>query len=146
MNENKNAIYHSNEGEEEIPWKDSSQTWDIESYDNKNISEIPTQMYGSPYLINKLVLLCMEFKDIFSRVLTKEPSRLTPLTIELDLDNPDATKWQTPASRAPPRLQSTSKQEETRRQIQMLLDSDLIRPSRATNYGQILLTPKPNNE
>ena len=128
------------EGEEDIPEKESALTWDA-PLDSPAESNIPTKIYGSSELQAKLRALCTEFQDIFSRVLTTEPARIKPLTLEVD-----QTEWEQPKHRLPPRLQSTEKEAEIRRQIEHMLSINLIRASNTPYYSQVLLTPKPNGK
>jgi hypothetical protein len=58
----------------------------------------------------------------------------------------DLEKWQNSKNRRPPRLQTKAKQYETMRQINKMLANNVITKSQATEYSQVLLTPKPNDK
>ena len=49
-------------------------------------------------------------------------------------------------NRQPPRPQSSVKQQEIRRQVQEMLDNNVIEPSSATEYSQVHLQPKPEGK
>jgi hypothetical protein len=56
----------------------------------------------------------------------------------------DESKWRTNQNRGPPRPQSIVKQTALLSILQQLLDSNIIQPSQATEYSQVLLVPKPD--
>ena len=93
---------------------------------------------GSPYLRERLVALCLEFRSLFSNTLSPIPAKLKPFKLKVDM-----TKWEVPANRAPPRRLSPEKQFEVQKQISELLASGIIEKSDASFYSQILLVPKP---
>ena len=58
----------------------------------------------------------------------------------------DEDKWRLPCNRAPPRRHSEEKQKEIRKQVDALLDLGVIKESRATEWSQVHLVPKPTPE
>jgi transposase InsO family protein len=81
--------------------------------------------------------LLIRFKGILTD-LTDEPASVKP-PMELVVDE---SKWKKKSNRTPPRPQTIPKQDEIRRQIEMMLEKKIIQPSMATEYSQALLTPK----
>ena len=102
---------------------------------------IPTKIFGSELLQSRIRNLCMKYTHIFSRALSAQPALLPPFEIEVD-----ANKWTTNKNRRPPRLQTDFKNKEIFRQVELMLASHIIRPSKATEWSHPLLVPKPNNE
>ena len=95
---------------------------------------------GPPELQSKLHTLINEFKDIFSTEIFTQPAHIPPMDIPIESD-----KWEHIRNRQSPRSQTPLKQEETRKQIDLLLRLKCIQPSQATAWSQILLVPKPDN-
>lgn len=58
----------------------------------------------------------------------------------------DQSKWRKNCNRGPPRPVSTQKEQEIRRQIDKMLELNIIETSTATEYSQILLAPKPDGK
>jgi hypothetical protein len=58
----------------------------------------------------------------------------------------DEDKWRLPCNRAPPRKHSEEKQKEIRKQVDVLLELGVIKESRATEWSQVHLVPKPTPE
>ena len=107
--------------------------------DNNNESLIPTKIFGSEELKKKIILLCNQYKDIFSTKLKKDPADLPAMEIKVNSE-----KWNTAKHRGPPRVQSNAKQNETLRQVNEMLNSKIVQPSQASEYSHPLLTPKPD--
>ena len=84
---------------------------------------------GSPQLQAKLKALVREFIDVFATKVRKDPTAVEPMMID---DN-----------RAPPRKYSEEKQKEIRKQVDALLELGVIKESRATEWSQVHLVPKP---
>jgi hypothetical protein len=89
--------------------------WDVMP---TGMSDIPTHFQSA------IKHLCLDFADIFCREVKSEPARAEPLKVDIDWD-----KWRIPKNGGPPRPQSTEKMEETRSQIERMLELDLIEPS-----------------
>jgi predicted aspartyl protease len=47
---------------------------------------MPTQIYGNDALQEKIRQLCRKYKRIFSRSIRKEPAKVDPMSIEIDLE------------------------------------------------------------
>jgi hypothetical protein len=89
---------------------------------------------------NALVNLCKEFKDIFSLVVRDIPADVTPMKLQVKKD-----LWEVPRNSMPPRVQSTQRLAEIRRQVKLMIALNVISPSLARHYSQVLLVPKPDN-
>lgn len=81
-----------------------------------------------------------KYKHVFSRTVNKTASKLPPMTLQVDED-----MWEVSRHRLAPRLQSVAKQEEIIKQIKKMTDLNVIQPSQATEWSQVMLAPKPNN-
>jgi hypothetical protein len=67
---------------------------------------------GSADLQRNIRLLCNEYIDIFSPKVRKEPARVPPLSMEVDLD-----KWKDKRNRLSPRFLTRDKDADLRKQI-----------------------------
>ena len=67
---------------------------------------IPTQIFGSPELQQRLKRLLQQYSHIFSRVLSKEPAKITPFRLTVDTE-----KWDKPKT-APREGDTTSLEHE----------------------------------
>lgn len=92
---------------------------------------------GSPELQIRLRALCLEFQDIFSDELPSKPAHIDPFDMVVD-----AQKWKVPANRTPPRPQSSVKQAEIIRHLNIMLSKGIVEPSSSSHYSQVLLIPK----
>ena len=97
------------------------------------------QFEGSPDFQEKLRSLCREFIDVFSTSVRSRPANVEPMEIVVD-----RLKWRHPAHRLPPRRHSSEKQAVIRTQTEALLKLGVIEESRATEWSQVHLVPKPN--
>ncbi len=70
-----------------------------------------------------------------------EPVAVEPMKIVIDED-----KWRLPWNRHPPRKHSEEKQKEIRKQVDALLRLGVIKESKATEWSQVHLVPKPTPE
>jgi hypothetical protein len=124
-------------GTEDAPWQG------VIEGNSETTSEIPSKIFGTPEEIEKLVALCTIFKHIFNRELNQEPAAIPAMKLDVDQE-----KWENmKQSRLPARVQSKQKQEETRRQVEVMTKHKIVQPSQeARNYSQVLLTPKPNGK
>ena len=104
-------------------------------------SVIPTNIQGSASLQKRIIELCQEYEVIFSRAVKPVPASVPPMKLSVDKDI-----WEKPFNRLPARPQSTSNQEEIRRQIKKMLDLGVIKPSTSVYWSQVLLAPKSNGE
>ena len=76
---------------------------------------------GDPELKARLRAVCEEFRDVFSREVSKKPARVPEYNFTIDFD-----KWRVQANRGPPRIQSAVKQAEILKQITSLLALGII--------------------
>ena len=121
------------EAEYEAPWNNRHLS-EAEIIDNITIE-------GTSQLKGKIRKLCLAYADIFSSELRSEPANLPPMRLEVDKE-----KWHTRRHRGPARPQSVENQQETIRQVNKMVEARVIKPSQATEYSQVLLTPKPNGK
>jgi hypothetical protein len=119
----------------DTPW-DSSLAIEDQQVDFK----LP-EIHGSANLKTQLTQLIYEYKDIFRHEVRNEPANVPPM--ELDVDD---LKWKQSLNRKPPRVQSTLKQTEIRKQTEKMLSNNVIVTSQAPEFSQVLLAPKPNNK
>jgi hypothetical protein len=117
---------------------DDDEDWDPFNKTNKTATCTIT---GSAYVQTEVRKLVEEYKDIFSTTLTDQPALIPPMQLKVDEE-----RWKVRRNATPHRAVSTVKQKEIKRQIDEMLEAKLIRPSQATHYSQVLLTPKPNNQ
>ena len=123
---------------EDCDLEDEAEDWDPI---NGNDSKKTYLICGPDELQAKLKLLLEEYKDIFCDKLSKIPAKVEPMSLTVD-----AAKWDSKRNRLPPRPMSTAKQKEIKKQVEQMLGQQLIRPSKALSWSQVLLTPKPNGE
>ena len=100
-------------------------------------SNIPSQIFGSSELQERLKLLLNKYASIFSRHLRTDPARLTPFKFEVDL-----AQWHDIKNRTGRRKYDLSRQEELKKIIVKLLEAGVIRPSRAAYYSHGFVVPK----
>ena len=79
------------------------------------------------------------FSDIFSNDLPKDPADISPFNLIVD-----DTKWKVGKNRAPPRSQSSVKQNAIFKTIQTLISQGIVEKSQSPPYSQILMVPKPD--
>jgi hypothetical protein len=127
---------------------------DVNEVDNVKRSEIKTnntlevshtQEYtapkiiaGTPHMQHEVRALCEKYREVFNMNLNDEPARITPMEIELISD------WETRENSLNPRLQSLLKDKEITEQCSKMLQSKVIRASKASAHSQVMLTVKPN--
>ena len=96
------------------------------------------QFAGPPEFQEKLRSLCREFIDVFSTSVRSLSAKVEPMVIDID-----RAKWEAPRNRLPPRNHSAEKQLAIRTQIDALLRLGVIEESRASEWSQVHLVPKP---
>jgi hypothetical protein len=79
--------------------------------------------------------LLERYRHVFSKTLSKEPANIPPFDL-----NVDTAKWNRPANRGPPRVQTPLKQLEIFKQVDELLQQGIIVESQATSYFQVQIT------
>ena len=130
--------------------------WDniIQQYEQLNIEDlhltnpteddvIPTKIFGTPQMQQRIRQLCGEYRDVFSRAVRKQPANIPPMRLSVD-----ENRWKTDTklgNRRPARLQGTVRMAETTRQIQQMQSLGVIQHSGATQYSQVVLVPKPGS-
>jgi hypothetical protein len=102
-------------------------------------SVTPTQIYGSDSMRRRLGERCVEYADIFSRSVKKDPASVSAMKLDVD-----KTEWERPFNRLPARPQSSANQDEIRKQLSKMLDLGVIAPRRSTNWSQMSLAAKSN--
>ena len=123
------------------PDMDIEMPWDRNvSLKDKDLISLIT-FEGSPQFVNDMKRLCADYIDIFSCELLPEPALLPPMELEVD-----KAKWHVDKHRGPARTQSTDNQLETIRQVNKMVKARVVAPSQATEYSQVLLTPKPGGK
>ena len=131
---------------EEIFVDDSDPFYEsIHGSSDNSASQLPEIATGDAELDRKLEEACREFSDIFSTELRKEPADIPPMKIELKEFDDQVERWDIPRNRAPARMQSTAKQNDLRKQIDAMLDRNVIKASDATAYSQVIMIPKPDH-
>ena len=117
-----------------IPWSD------VPRHMPGRNDELP-EIQGDEALQQKIINLCMEFKEIFSKELRKEPAKIPPFELIVNVE-----KWESQVNRLPPRKVGLIKDSEIKRQVDSMIAANVVEESQAPYYSQVLLTPKPNNE
>ena len=92
---------------------------------------------GGDTLKRRLRDLLTEFEDVFSTELRTQPAKIPPMELTVD-----RKKWERQSNRRGPRIVSIAKQEELEKQINKMLEGNVIQSSDASYYSQVLLTPK----
>ena len=95
---------------------------------------------STPTMRHSIQVALKLIQKTFSKELNSEAAFVTPMEIGLKADS----KWQVKSNSLPPRQQSRLKQQEIIIQIDKMLQSGVIRPSKASAYSQVMLTPKSN--
>jgi hypothetical protein len=113
--------------------------------DNISNSELPPndlvdliKFEGPLELQTKLRDLCIEFRDIFSTTVRTQPAKVPEMSFEII-----EQQWNHKRNRLPPRTHSSEKQAEILKQINLLLELDVIETSVASNWSQVHMVPKP---
>ena len=101
---------------------------------DKNIPQMDPRVEKE--LQRKQKELCAKYIAAFSRKLNKHPAKITPMTIKVTSD------WRTLGNSQAPRLQSTERNAEIRRQVADMILQEVIAPAYVSYYSQVLLTPK----
>jgi hypothetical protein len=139
----KRDIFDPLEDDDDIDWKHNP--FDVDFIDDER--ESPEQLMskitfkGSPQLQTRLRALVREFIDVFATKVRREPAAVEPMKIVIDEE-----KWRLPCNRQPPRRHSEEKQKEIRKQVDALLKLGVIKESKATEWSQVHLVPKPTPE
>ena len=143
------TVSHDSEDEDED--NDSTHTrYEKSSLDIEDLStsdgvmsieelKLLVQIFGTESLKKKLRKLLRRFQHIFSSTVSPEAARVdNPMEVKIN-----SSQWFSKHNRLPPRAQSQKKEEELKKYIQALLLNNVIQPSTATAWSQVLLVPKP---
>ena len=105
----------------------------------KDPSTLPTDIQGDPETVLEIQALLREYPSVFARELNSIPADVDPIELRVDEE-----QWKSKKNAGHARPQSQIRKAETLRQVRLMLDQGLIKPSEAVYYSQILLCPKPN--
>ena len=101
-------------------------------------------MEGSPEEKALALALLLSYSEQFSSALQPEPMKIEePMQIDVDMEKWEACKRN---HRAPPRTMSLQKNDELRRQLDIMQAQRIVQTSKADKYSQVLLTPKSNGK
>ena len=100
-------------------------------------SSIPTQIFGSPELQQRLRRLLQQYSHIFSRVLSKEPAKVTPFRLTVDVE-----KWDKPQNSTTRRRYDITRTRVMQQMTRELLENGIIKRSRASRYSHAMVVPK----
>jgi hypothetical protein len=108
--------------------------------------ETPTdpkfKVFGTDAEKRTLLALLHQYSDVFSEKLGRGAAKVTPMTITVDEAGWHADK----RSREPTRPQSAARMSAITHWIRQAIADGVIRPSEATAWSQLHLTPKPNGK
>jgi hypothetical protein len=100
---------------------------------------IPPNIQGDDEtFVENIKSVCTEFLPIFNTCLNPQPANVPPMELKVD-----PIKWRDNSNKGAPRQQTPGKQKEIQKQVEILLQNDVIIPSLAENYSHVHLTPKP---
>lgn len=100
---------------------------------------IPLKVYGTELEKARINALLREFEGRFSLDVSKEPAKVDPLEIDVDL-----VKWKsTRGNQGGARVVSQVLQPEIQRQTNSMLDLNVIQVSTADRHSQVLMVKKP---
>ena len=105
----------------------------IEDYIETMLSKIEDEDLRS-----KLKSIVYKYTNVFSTELSTKAALVPPYSIPLKSDN----DWTTDKNRHPPRWQTIAKTNEVEKFVRKAIACNMIRPSDAPAWSQILLTPK----
>ena len=105
----------------------------------KEEDSLPHQIFGSENLQNEIKKALERFHGIFARQVRPEPAKLPAFHLELTLDE---TWTKSKSNSGRPRPVTNSKQNEMDKQVEQMLDLQVIELSTALNYSQVHMVPK----
>lgn len=134
---------------EDVAFRDPNAPWELDMgklrAGNKREELIKTLSQGvaknaeSDKLQNAIVQLYLRYIDVFDIAVRPEPATVPPMILECDEE-----QWtQRGRNQGPARPLSEPLQTELRRQINNLLELNVIRPSQEPHYSQVILVNKP---
>ena len=89
----------------------------------------------------RLTALCTEYKDIFRQIVKPEPAKVTPIHFDVNKD-----QWERSANRRSARPVSSTLRDEIKQPVEIMLESNVIRPSQATSWSQLFMVKKPSGK
>ena len=108
--------------------------------DTSDKSPVPTNVLSAHERHN--LLFKKIYEHIFARTVRPDPANVPPLKLEVNVD-----EWKKGRqNKLPPRDQSAIKHAEIVKQTNDMINLNVIRPSQATEWAQVTVTPKPNNK
>jgi hypothetical protein len=130
-----NDSYLFEEDDSEVQWEvHHDKEADVVSSSD---DELLPHIEGTDSLKGRLKAICLKYKGIFSFKLKTSPADVKPLELEVD-----KKMWESKSNALPPRRLPVSTQKELSEQIDSLEKAEVIRPSQAPYYSQILMVPK----
>ncbi len=96
---------------------------------------------GSESLKNDIKELLNKYIDLLKTEVSKKPASVAPLKL-----NVDEKRWTLPKANARHRAQSTEKDKEIKRQVELMVALGLIQKSNQPWYSQVHLVPKPHGK
>ena len=141
----KRNIKHRNELLDSLPvGSDLDLFEDIDNFIDTCSEPLATTLNINPDLLEEeraaILTLCLAYADCFGTDVKSEPARVAPFKPVLNKE-----QWEKPSNRQPPRVQSQEKQAAIIERINAFRELNVIRPSQAAHWSQILLVKKPDN-
>ena len=96
---------------------------------------------GSEKFQKEMREMLREYIDLLQSEVSKEPAKVAPLVL-----NVDEKRWTLPKANARHRTQSTDKDKEIKRQVDLMVALGLIQKCNRTHYSQVHLVPKPHGK
>ena len=136
----KKFLLHYEEVDDGITLIEEDPMLDLEQFlEPKSIDTI--RYFGDTDQQARLRLLCERYAPQFSISLDSQPAYIKAM--ELDVDD---KLWEVPANHTPLRLQTPQKEQEIKRQLDIMLKSTVVTESFAPYYSHVTLAPKPNGK
>ena len=96
---------------------------------------------GSEKFQKEMRDMLTEYIDLLQTEVSKKPAQVAPLVL-----NVDEKRWTLPKANARHRTQSTEKDKEIKRQVDLMIALGLIQKCNQTHYSQVHLVPKPHGK
>ena len=85
-------------------------------------------IYGNDNLQGKIRDILKKYKNVFRSTLPRQHAKVRPLDVDIDVGS-----WVQPSNQGPHRRQSINKDVEINRQVQDMLEANVVRESRSAN-------------
>ncbi len=102
---------------------------------------LPTKTFGPEELKKGLRALVEKYHMVFSKSVSREPAKVTPMRIEVD-----PRLWKLPRNRLPPRNLGKVREEEINRQVDIMLEKGVLQISRASEHSHGFTVPKSSGD